>query len=239
MPAITIEKSGCRDCSLCHEICPVQVFEMDPAERVAVAARPGDCIGCLSCEYLCPSRCLTVGDVERQRPLYRVQKNSSLVAKFLQVAPLSEAVSLEEVALATADVAVRLTALADSVTETMGRGQKAVGKKAGQLAAEHLPEMYEARNLEEVLVRLRRRFAGCFDFDSEVVENGAEIRIDFGRCALSTVVKTAQLQEGKATVCVLFHEYWAGLIGAFSGRTYSVEEGSAGRACSILLRARS
>jgi NAD-dependent dihydropyrimidine dehydrogenase PreA subunit len=239
VPTITIEKAGCRECSLCQEVCPVDVFDRDPAEQVAVATRVGDCIECLSCEYICPSRCLTVGDVVRQRPLYRVGRDALLVSKMLGVLPLAETVSLAEIESATTDVTVRLTALADSVTQTMGRGQKVVGRQAGQLAAEHLPEMYESRDLEEVMVRLRRRFAGSFEFVAEIAEDGSEIRVDFSRCALSTVVRGAEREEGSATVCLLFHEYWAGLIGAFVGRTYAVQQGDPGRTCSILLRARS
>ena len=36
MPTITIEKAGCRECSLCQEVCPVAVFDMDPATGLSL-----------------------------------------------------------------------------------------------------------------------------------------------------------------------------------------------------------
>jgi 2-oxoglutarate ferredoxin oxidoreductase subunit delta len=238
VPTISIEKSGCRECSLCVDICPTEVLAMNAEERVATATRPGDCIGCTSCEYLCPSRCLRVDDTARQRPLYRIEKDASLVARFLQVAPIVEALSAQEIAGATADVRTRLSALAGSVTDTMGRGFKVVGRRAGQLAAEHLPEMYERRDVSDVLARMTERFGSAFAFRADIVGAGERIRIEFDKCALLAVAKQGADQPPDATVCVLFHEYWAGLLGAFLGRSFMVERSEGSGTCSIELRAR-
>ncbi len=114
MPTLTIERQGCRSCSLCRDICPTEVFDLDE-QQVAVAARPGDCIGCTSCEYVCPSRCLRVADVARQRPFYRIEQNVNLVSRFLRAEPLDVALSEAGWAEAQSDVATRLRRLAASI----------------------------------------------------------------------------------------------------------------------------
>jgi 2-oxoglutarate ferredoxin oxidoreductase subunit delta len=239
MPTISIDRSGCRECSLCVEVCPTQVLAMSTEQRVASVVRSGDCIGCTSCEYLCPSRCLRVDDTPRQRPLYRIEKDASLVARFLEVAPAVEELTREEVAGATVDVRTRLCALADSVTETMGRGYKVVGRRAGQLAAEHLPEMYERRDASAVLERMGQRFGNAFAFRAEVVGSGERICIEFDKCALLAIAEQGAARPPDATVCVLFHEYWAGLVGAFLGRSFMVQRSEGSRTCAIELHARS
>jgi len=238
MPTVSIETKGCRYCSLCHDICPTDVFDMDEAAGLAVAARPSDCIGCTSCEYICPSRCLKVSDVERQRPFYRIEENANIVAKFLQQTPVTSALSEDDVAEALQDVAVRLNALGDSVTETMGRGNKVVGRRAGKLSAAHLPEMYEGRDLQQVLDRLQRRFAGSFSFRSEVASTDGRIGIHFDRCALANVVKKHGQEPGKAVLCTLFHEFWAGLLSEFTHQQYALEAPNGGPVCSLRLKPR-
>lgn len=238
MPTITIEPKGCRYCSLCADVCPTKVFDLDSATSLAVVAREQDCIGCTSCEYICPSRCLTVGDVARQRPFYRIEENSSFVARFLQQTPVTAALSAEELDEAVTDVAVRLAALGDSVTETMGRGLKAVGRRAGKLAAAHLPEMYEGRNLAEILERMQRRFAGSFTFEAQISANEQEIGIRFANCALARVARVNGEEPGHAVLCTLFHEYWVGLLSEFTDRQYSLAAPNGDSVCSLRLALR-
>ncbi|HEY5955573.1 MAG TPA: ferredoxin family protein [Polyangiaceae bacterium] len=237
MPQISIERSGCRSCSLCHDVCPTKVFDLDN-QGVAVAARQADCVGCTSCESACPSRCLEVSDVQRQRPFYRIEQNVAFVAKFLRKAPVADDIAPGDWQQAIGDVAQRLTGLTDSITETMGRGQRAVGRKAGRLAAEHMPEMYEGKSTVDVLERLQRRFRGAFDFEYEAAPDESRIGIKFTRCALVHVCAAGSTPPGKALVCSLFHEYWAGLIGTFSSRNYSVGEGGASCPCALNLTLR-
>jgi len=238
MPTVSIETKGCRSCSLCHDICPTDVFDIDATEGIAIAARPGDCIGCTSCEYICPSRCLKVNDIERQRPFHRIEENANIVAKFLQQTPITSALSAEDIQEALQDVAVRLNALGDSVTETMGRGNKVVGRRAGKLSAAHLPEMYEGRDLHEVLERLRYRFAGSFSFHSEATSADGRIGIHFDSCALANVVKKRGQEPGRAVLCMLFHEFWAGLLSEFTHQQYALEAPHGGPVCSLRLKPR-
>jgi len=233
MPTIAIDVKGCRYCSLCKEICPTDVFDLDADAGVARAARAGDCIGCTSCEYVCPSRCLSVDDVIRQRPFHRIEEDAGLVARFLQRAPVTTALSSDDVGEALRDVGFRLGALGDSVVETMGRGLRAVGRRSGKLASEHLPEMYEGRDLDDVLCRLQRRFAGGFSFRATATPGGESVAVDFEACALEPLVRARGQQPGEAVLCVLFHEYWAGLLSEFGGKSYAVEAGDPGRACAL------
>ncbi len=237
MPTIRIEQAGCRYCSLCHDICPTDVFDMDESAGLAVASRPQDCIGCTSCEYICPSRCLAVDDIARQRPFHRIEENASLVARFLQQSPVTSVLTHDDLEEALQDVAVRLAALGDSVTETMGRGNKAVGRRAGKLSAAHLPEMYEGRNLEEVLARLQHRFAGSFAFQAELGEEG-RVGIRFDHCALAPVVEKNGQKPGQAVLCTLFHEFWAGLLSEFTHRQYALEAPNGEPVCSLSLKQR-
>ena len=235
MPKITIDESGCRACSLCVEICPVDVLAMDDAEELAQVAREDDCIGCTSCVYLCPSRCIEVTDYQPQRPFYRIEQNTALVEKFLQRKPARAQLQDGDYDEALKDVHVRLHALSDAASETMGRGQKAAGRRAGQMAATHLPELYEGRNMEEVVQALRARFQQAFAFTSTVEGVDEAISVDFDHCALQGVVESQGEKVGEARLCILFHEYWAGLLGEFSTKKYMVEPGSG---CSFKLQAR-
>lgn len=238
MPTVQIDEPGCRDCSLCVDICPTDVFEHNDAENIAKVARPDDCIGCTSCAYLCPSRCLTVSDAIEQRPFHRIEKNAALIAHFLQQTPAVAQLSQADYDEALQDTHVRLKALADALKEIMGRGQRAVGRSAGTLAAAHMPEMYEAGSTADLLAALRRRFVNAFDFDAKVEQEGNTIALTFPNCALRKVVSKQGEVAGTANLCDLFHEYWAGLMSAFSGRNYGVTTLSAVGQCSVKFQIR-
>lgn len=235
MPKVAIDSTGCRACSLCVEICPTDVFTMNDASELAEVSREEDCIGCTSCQYLCPSRCLDVTEHGSQRPFFRIEQNTQLLQKFLQQKPVEQALTNEDWQEALTDVSVRLNALGQSVTETMGRGQRAVGRKAGKLAASHLPEMYEGRTVEEVLERMRVRFQNSFDFEPSVSNGGEEIVFKFSSCALSALVTKDGATVGDALLCGLFHEYWAGLVGAFTHNNYKIEMKETGSQCTMHL----
>jgi NAD-dependent dihydropyrimidine dehydrogenase PreA subunit len=221
MPTVQIEEAGCRDCGLCVEICPTKVFEEEPGKKLAKVVRQEDCIGCTSCVYLCPSRCLSVTDAKLQRPFHRIDTDAALVSRFLQQAPAAEQLTAADYGEALGDTQVRLKALAAALKEIMGRGHKAVGRSAGNLAAAHMPEMYETTKMADLLAGLRQRFASAFDFEPKVEDDGA-VTLTFPGCALHKVVSSQGEVVGSAGLCELFHEYFAGLMSAFSGKNYSV-----------------
>jgi len=235
MPKLVIEEKGCRGCSLCADVCPTKVFEMEADQ--AKAKRPDDCIGCTSCVYICPSRCITVEDYIPQRLLYRIEQNSALVERFLQKKTLTQALTEADFDMALKDVGVRLLAVGEAADSTLGRGAKSMGRRSGALMAEHIPEMYEAANLEEALERLKARFVNCFDFQAQVEGNGEVVTLRFSNCALSRVVQSHGGTVGTSLLCTLFHEYWGGLVGAFNNKKYTVTESKDGT-CGVRLEAR-
>jgi NAD-dependent dihydropyrimidine dehydrogenase PreA subunit len=221
MPTVHIEEAGCRDCGLCVHICPTKVFEEEAGKKLAKVVRQEDCIGCTSCVYLCPSRCLSVTDAKLQRPFHRIDADATLIARFLQQVPATEQLGAADYTEALSDTQVRIKALAAALKEIMGRGHKAVGRSAGTLAATHMPEMYETTQLADLLAGLRRRFAHAFDFEAKLEDDGA-VTLTFPACALHKVVSSQGEVVGSATLCELFHEYFAGLMSSFSGKNYAV-----------------
>ncbi len=239
MPVVHIEEAGCRDCGLCVDICPTKVFEQEPTKQIAKVVRQDDCIGCTSCVYLCPSRCLTVTEAKLQRPFHRMEAHAALVSRFLQQTPATEQLTQADYDEALRDAQVRLKALADALKEIMGRGQKAVGRSAGMLAAAHMPEMYETTQMVDLLAGLRKRFAHAFEFDTQIEDDGQAVTLTFPSCALAKVVTQQGEAVGSASLCDLFHEYFAGLMSAFSGKNYSHSTvGTAGQ-CGVKFQIRS
>lgn len=234
MPTVQIDEPGCRGCSLCVDTCPVTVFERDDQHEVARAAHAERCIGCLSCVYVCPSECLTVGAYFGLRPFHRIERNAALVRKFLQEQPQSEVLSETDLEEAWSDVAARLFALSDTVADTIGRGHRALARRAGTMAAEHLPEMYEVNTLEGVLAALRGRFDHSFTFDFTL--DGDHATLTFKPCGLCRVVTSGGQKVGEAQLCQMFHEYWVGLVSAFVGSKYQVAVPVAGESCRMELR---
>lgn len=233
MATVNIVERGCRGCTLCVDTCPVDVFELDQAEYLARVVRAEDCIGCLSCDYACPSGCIEVGDVEALRPFHRISNHVALLERFLQVPPAAWVLTPEDLAEAQKDVAARLIALADAVVEIMGRGHKAVGRRAGAVAAAHMPEMYEHAGLDEVLQALQRQLGEAFALRFSSGDDGLEAR--FAPCGLYRVVTDAGQRPGEAVLCEIFHEYLAGLLTAYAGETLRHELVAAGSTCSLRL----
>ena len=233
MPNITIDQSGCRSCNLCVEICPTDVLTMDSSEDYATVAKQDDCIGCTSCLYICPSRCIDITDYNAQRPFYRIERNQALISKFLQKTPAAAALTEEDYDEALWDVSTRLLTLVDSMTQTMGRGQKVLGRKSGQISAAHLPELYEAATIDQILERLKHTFEHAFSFTYNVSGEGEVISMEFHECALHSVVKRSQGKSGEAAVCNVFHDYLAGLFTSFTRKRYSIAADVAGSKCSL------
>ncbi len=225
MPTLQIESQGCRACTLCVDVCPTKVFDLESSSQVAQATRQDDCIGCCSCEIICPSRCVSVNDTSRQLPFYRLDQASHLVSRFLQQQPSHDVISESDIQWALGDVQTRLRALGDSATETMGRGIKVVGRTAGTLAAAHLPDLYEQSTVPSVLERLQVRFAGSFPFTFQTASDGS-VTFVFTNCSMKSIVKEAGAELGSDALCLLFHEYWAGLIGEFCKSKFTVASNS-------------
>ena len=231
MAKLAIDSTGCRGCSLCVDVCPVEVFAFDQQRQLARVETPENCISCLSCAYLCPSQCLTVEDYVQCLPLHRIEENVDLVEKFLQEKPEAAAVSAADCEVALKDVSMRLEAFAQAVMDTLGRAYGVVGRKAGALAAAHMPEAYEDNDLAKVLAALQRRFAHSFEFDFKV--DGNQVQLDFHPCCLSKIVTASGQKPGEAGLCLLFHDYWNGLLGAFANKRCQCKVPVVGERCEM------
>lgn len=235
MPLVTIEDKGCRGCSLCVDKCPVSVFEaeMRPAGgQSAHVVHSEDCMGCFACYHLCPSQCIQITDAELQRPFYRVEENVNFVERFLQTGTTTGSLQASDWDEAYRDVSTTLVALAEAIVENVGRAVNAVGRQAGKVAASHFPEIYEEQELDGVLGRLRERFQDCFSFEYEI--HGEDIHFTFTNCALNQIVAQETREKvGDAVLCRLFHDYLAGLAGAYSGGRYRYTVPTAGAQCEV------
>ena len=48
----SIDELVCRNCGLCEDICPMDVFRRKSGK--VYIAYPGDCYNCMGCLYICP-----------------------------------------------------------------------------------------------------------------------------------------------------------------------------------------
>jgi NAD-dependent dihydropyrimidine dehydrogenase PreA subunit len=235
MTMVTIEDKGCRGCSLCVDKCPVSVFEAQLHPRggqTAQVVRSEDCVGCFACYHLCPSQCIEISDVVLQRPFYRVGENVNFVDRFLQAGTNTGSLQSADWEEAYRDVSTTLVALADAIVENVGRAVSAVGFQAGKVAASHFPEIYEEPDLDGVLGRLRERFQDCFSFQYKL--DGDDIQFTFNNCVLNQIVEQETRDRvGDALLCRLFHDYLAGLAGAYSGSRYRYKVAEAGARCEV------
>ncbi|HWR58925.1 MAG TPA: ferredoxin family protein [Thermodesulfovibrionales bacterium] len=234
MVNVTIIDKGCRGCTLCVDTCPVNVFDYDAGKDLAKVARQEDCIGCLSCYYECPSQCIEVSDIERMRPFHRIEEHAALIEKFLQEKAAGRAIKAEDLEEARKDVSARLVALTNTIVEVLGTGYKAVGRRAGALAAAHLPEVYEEKGLDYVLGGMQRLFHQAFQFDFKV--SGEAVSMEFHPCGLCRIVEQAGWKVGEAVLCQVFHEFWAGLLTAYIGTSYRYELPMIGATCKMELQ---
>jgi NAD-dependent dihydropyrimidine dehydrogenase PreA subunit len=237
MPQVEIERdTACRGCRACIDICPVQVFERGLSARgepVAKVINAANCVGCFSCYYKCPSQCIRISGVERQRPFHRIDENVGLVRNFVQIEPLADELTEADWEQAYQDVSMTLLELSKSIENVFGFGTAAIAFQSGQLAAPHFPELYEINTLEERLQRLQQRLRHSFDFDYKINDNG--IAFVFKPCGICAIVKTANEPIIESIICRLFHEYWSGLVGNLSDTEYRVEVTNNGNICHLNL----
>lgn len=235
MPKVSIAENGCRGCTLCEDICPVDVFSCNPETNLASVVAAEDCIGCLSCLYACPSQCITVSDATMIRPFHRIEENVALVDQFLQTQPAAEVLTGEELDQAYHEVGILLAEFAEAITEVLGRGHKSVGRRAGTVAASHLPEMYEEDVLDDLLKHMNQRFGSSFDFTYSISDQ-TDVSLCVQPCGLLQAIRTAGEEPGESVLCLLFHEYWAALISSFTGAKYSYKVQEAGEKCCMTLQ---
>jgi hypothetical protein len=212
----------------------VDVFDFDEEKNLAVVSSADDCIGCFSCQYVCPSQCIDIADVEVIKPFHRIEENVALVEQFLQTKTAARSLTGEELDIAYYEVSILISAFAEAITEILGRGHKSVGRRAGTVAAAHLPEMYEEKTLNDLLERMSKRFDKSFDFNYSITDEKT-VTLSISPCGLLKAVQNSGGTPGESDICLLFHEYWAGLISKFTGSKYSYNVEKAGEECMFKL----
>jgi hypothetical protein len=71
--------------------------------------------------------------------------------------------------------------------------------------------------------KLRDRFPDAFHFVASASTDQKAVSMDFPDCAVASVVQENGQKIGSSVLCLLFHEYWAGLMSAASGNSFGVE----------------
>lgn len=62
--SVTVDTELCMGCMKCIRTCCNEVYEWNPAERLATAAYPEECVSCYQCMYFCPAGAITVKEAE-------------------------------------------------------------------------------------------------------------------------------------------------------------------------------
>jgi len=94
-------------------------------------------------------------------------------------------------------------------------------------------------SLPQLLAALRRRFAHAFEFEAQVDAGTASATLTFPACAMHKVVASQGEVAGTANLCELFHEYFAGLMSAFTGKSYAATTQNAVGQCTVKFQIRS
>lgn len=83
MLEMTINDKACRGCQLCLDVCPTECFSFDANSGKARVAILENCIGCLSCAFICPSGAINHRNLHEVKNFYRNIEFSRRMEKFL------------------------------------------------------------------------------------------------------------------------------------------------------------
>jgi len=57
---IQLNEDTCTGCTLCYQVCPRGVYEMEPEAHKTRLVHPGACVNCNACVRQCPEACLAI-----------------------------------------------------------------------------------------------------------------------------------------------------------------------------------
>ncbi len=65
MPTVKVDWKKCNGDSVCVDVCPMSVFELEDLpdfneSKKSVPVRESDCIACMACVTSCPTQAITV-----------------------------------------------------------------------------------------------------------------------------------------------------------------------------------
>jgi len=80
---ILLDDKACRGCQLCVDVCPVEVFTFDKARNTASVTKEDNCIGCLSCYYICPPTCIDLQGVSYSKNFYCDSEGMKIASRLI------------------------------------------------------------------------------------------------------------------------------------------------------------
>lgn len=227
MIQIAIDDAACVSCTLCEEVCPTDVFTMNESSGIPEVERPGECFGCLSCSEICPPQCITHSDLVMAQDHYHDEYALHLAHR-LGADMRNRVEAPEDEAARTAaleDLGVRLRAVSEVFTRTLGGSLPAVGTMAGRTLAKHLPRYRDAQNLDEALGMAQRQFAPAWEMTPK--RDGDRLEVTVGRCFVREVCARESLDLG-GPLCILFYNYLAGYVGRRGHTRLKLEDADRG-----------
>lgn len=209
---ILIGDKSCRGCRLCVDICPTKVFDFDEKEQKAIVKTAGDCIQCMTCQYVCPSNCITQNGLTYSKNFSRNEEYFKTATKYLFPLTGNFQLSEEDYKLAEADLMIRMSSLGKTFESMVGASAPTVATTAGRAAAWHIPGMYDDKinNLSSLLDYFKKSFHPAWEID--VTVNGeSEAKITIKACPVRDVCNKTETKIG-GLICELFKSYLNGLI---------------------------
>jgi len=209
---ITIDEKACRGCRLCVDICPTEVYEFDEKEKKCKVKTVKDCIECASCQYVCPSNCITQEGLYYSKNFFRNEDVYGRAGRYLFPLQDSMELSKEDYILAAKDIRTRLSALGATFKKMVGASAPTVATTAGRAGAWHLPEMYEEKvgNLSSLLDDLKERLKYGWEMKPEM-KGDNEAALIIAACPVREICQAEGLKIG-GDLCDLFKSYLTGII---------------------------
>lgn len=209
---ITIDEKACRGCKLCVDICPTDVYEFDEKEKKCKVKIAADCIECMSCQYICPSNCITQEGLYYSKNFFRNEDVYGRVGRYLFPLQDSMELSKEDYTLAAKDIRTRLSALGATFKKMVGASAPTVATTAGRAGAWHLPEMYDekAGSLSSLLDDLKSRLKFGWDMNTEM-KGDNEATLIITACPVREICQLEGLTIG-GDLCDLFRSYLTGIV---------------------------
>jgi predicted hydrocarbon binding protein len=182
------------------------------AENKAVVKTPGDCIECMSCQYICPANCITQNNLQYSKNFYRDLDVFESATKYLFPVQDTMEITPEDFKRANDDLLVRLSSIGTTFKKMVGASAPTVATTAGRGAALHLPEMYSDKynTLKALLENLKERFKHAWDLNI-TMKSDTEAEVVIKACNVREICNKANLQIG-GDLCDLFKSYLNGIL---------------------------
>jgi len=132
---------------------------------------------------------------------------------------------------AFSEVSFILDVLTKTIGQVVGQATTSVAVSSGKHMAKKLPvNLPVPPPMDQVMDVLVERLSAGFDI--EYTTDDTKIQMKVGRCAIRDVCDNRGLEVG-GELCVMLHNFWAGMIAELRSRPIRCNDFSAGKACSI------